>query len=541
MEYMTKYIFITGGVVSSLGKGITISSIAALLKAAGYSKLRMIKIDPYLNVDPGTMNPFEHGEVFVTEDGKETDLDLGHYERFTEIYTNKHSNITSGRLYLNVIMNERKGVYQGHTVQIVPHLTDEIKRFIRHDSDKYEFVLTEIGGTIGDIEAPAILEAVRQLKYELGSENALSVHVTLVPYLQAAKELKTKPTQHSVKELMGTGIIPDLLICRTHRKLKPYVIKKIAKSCNVTESAVIEAVDVKSIYEVPLRYAKQKILNTIFEKFALPPPPNTSEFLSPWINLNGLINSTTKTLNIGIVGKYVPYDDAYISLVEALKHAGWHKNIKVEIKWINSREPIDLSTLKTEVDGIVVPGGFGKGGIQNKVETLKYCRENKIPTLGICLGMQLMILEIARNQLKIVATTEELNGEGEQVVGYLDKWMDEEECLQIRSKEKTELGGTMRLGSYTTRITPSTLLHTLYKSDRTTERHRHRYEVKLTTETLSKTDLIVSGVSNDRIPEVVECKDHPFYIGCQYHPEYKSTPFTPRPLFMGLISAANKE
>lgn len=536
---MAKYLFVTGGVVSSLGKGITISSIAALLKAAGYTKIKLKKLDPYLNVDPGTMNPFEHGEVFVTKDGKETDLDLGNYERFTQIETDQHSNITSGQLFQTLLQKERQGEFLGKTVQIVPHLTNEIKQFITQDSDKYDFILIEIGGTIGDLEAAPILEAVRQLKYELPSTDSLSFHVTLIPYIRAAKELKTKPTQHSVKELMSIGIAPDFLICRTERKLKPHLISKIAKYCNVHPDSVIEAHDVKSIYEVPLKYAKQNLTSKILSKLNLPiNQPN----LTSWITLNNQIISTKTPATITIVGKYVPYDDAYISLVEAIKHAAWSLSIKPEIQWIDSRDESDITSQLEESTVVIVPGGFGRDGIQTKLNAITYCRENNKPILGICLGMQLMILEYAKNVMGLDATTEELTSDQQTqqtqtkttVVGFLDNWIDETDN-KVHREKTGDKGGTMRLGNYTTLLTPDTKTYSLYNAKTTVERHRHRYEVKLSPEILNRNGLTVSGSSKDDIPEIVEITDHPYFIGCQFHPEYRSTPFTPRPLFTGLL------
>jgi CTP synthase len=569
---MTKYIFITGGVVSSLGKGITTASIGALLKICGYNKIRFIKMDPYLNVDPGTMDPFEHGEVYVTQQGDETDLDLGHYERFTEIKTDGDSNITSGKLYMELLSKERKGNYLGSTVQIVPHLTDDIKSFIKKNNNKYDFVLCEVGGTVGDIEATPMIEAIRQFRMELPKEDTVSVHVTLVPMLKAAGELKTKPTQHSVKQLMEHGIIPDLIVCRTSYSLDTNLKSKIARYSNLTFDRIIEGIDMDTIYDVPLYYAKQNMIDIIlsltkYPAFDLKDLEIIQDRKNKWLNLKNNITVTDKQnthITVAIVGKYVSHADAYKSLVEALNHASWAIRKKINIKWLNARELDESDIIKGIMEStcVIIPGGFGKEGIQNKMVAIKYCRQNKIPILGICLGMQLMVVEYSQNVLEYSnaissewLTTKdkhdpEIMSQHVISVGFIEEWM----TASGMEKRNTDdnLGGTMRLGSFYTEILSNTSrLWKYYNNNKyyqntsddkyIEERHRHRYEVnKNYIDELSKAGLITSGISpKDGLPEVVEMEGHPYFIGCQFHPEFQSTPFTPRPLFIELLVSCN--
>ena len=554
---MTKYIFITGGVVSSLGKGITSASIGALLKIMGYQKLRMVKIDPYLNVDPGTMDPLQHGEVYTSKDGAEIDLDAGHYERFTEIETTQDSNITSGRLYQNLLAKERKGKYLGQTIQIVPHLTDDIKSFIAKNEEDYDFVLCEVGGTVGDIEATPIIEAIRQFKHERPDTDTVSVHVTLVPMLPMAHELKTKPTQHSVKQLMKYGIQPDFVVCRTSHELDADLKDKIGLFSNLKSDRIIEAIDMDSIYKIPLYYANQNLITNILKLCQLPQLEleNMTQILERrqrWLTLCQNIDLTKtspkKTIKLGIVGKYTSCIDAYKSLVESINHASWSLLTKVDIEWIDAKSlsPNEIIVQLKNMDCVIVPGGFGKEGISNKLVAINYCRVNKIPILGICLGMQLMVIEYLQNEIKLdnVVSSEWLTKEDKADtsikynigVGFIEEWMTEKGCVEKRTTEGN-LGGTMRLGNYTTQLDKSSKVYQLYdESEYITERHRHRYEVNRNLiDILNQHNLVVSGVSSDNLPEIVELKNHPYFVGCQFHPEFKSTPFNPRPLFLGLL------
>lgn len=564
---MTKYIFITGGVVSSLGKGITTASVGALLKICGYNKLRFLKLDPYLNVDPGTMDPFEHGEVYVTEDGQETDLDLGHYERFTEIPTNANSNITSGKLYLDLLTKERHGDYLGKTVQIVPHLTDDIKNFIEKDNQNYDFVLCEVGGTVGDIEANPMIEAIRQFRRERPGDT-ISIHVTLIPMIKVAGELKTKPTQHSVKQLMEHGIIPDIIVCRTSHSLSDNIREKIALYSNLTVERIIEGIDMDTIYKIPLYYAKQNMIDIILNltglpRFGLKDLSIIESRKNKWTNLCQNINNTNKQDNqliVAIIGKYIPYDDAYKSLVESINHASWALQKKVVINWVNARDLTkdEIIDQIDESDCVIIPGGFGKEGINNKISAIQYCRVNSVPILGICLGMQLMVIEFMQNVLsKDAVSTEWLSSEDRNNpeimnkydigVGFIEEWKTDTGELEKR-QDGCNLGGTMRLGSFQTVMKEDSLLWKTYMNNQyyehngtdniIYERHRHRYEVnKYIIPELESYGMIVSGISPDgNLPEVVEIPDHTYFIGCQYHPEFKSTPFTPRPLFLSLFN-----
>ena len=531
-----RYIFITGGVVSSLGKGLASASIAVLLQARGY-KVRLRKLDPYLNVDPGTMSPFQHGEVYVTEDGGETDLDLGHYERFTGVEAHKSDNVTTGQIYSKLLMKERRGDYLGGTVQVIPHVTDLIKEFIQSDTGGADFVLCEIGGTVGDIEGQPFLEAIRQIGYKLGHDRALYVHLTLVPYLAAAKELKTKPTQHSVKELRTIGLQPNILLCRSERAIPKSDRQKIALFCNVSEDAVFEARDAETIYEVPLSYHKQGVDEQILKHFDLPVAKEVP--LKNWQNVVGKIGKTTKVTNIAIVGKYTGLKDAYKSLIEAVYHAGIANDTQVEIDWIDAREG-DLKKLK-DVQGIIVPGGFGEEGVAGKMAAARFARENNVPYLGICFGMQMAVLEAARNLVGIKdASSTEFGPTPNPVVGLMTEWV--KEGSKEKRDAKGDLGGTMRLGSYPCVLKKGTLAHKVYGANTIKERHRHRYEVNTNyIPKLEKVGMLFSGMSPDgKLPEIVEIPNHPWFIGVQFHPEFKSTIFEPHPLFSGFIGAAKK-
>jgi CTP synthase len=533
-----KFIFVTGGVVSSLGKGLASASIGALLESRGLTVM-LKKLDPYINVDPGTMNPFQHGEVFVTEDGAETDLDLGHYERFTNAPISKKSNFTTGQIYDSVISKERRGEYLGGTVQVIPHITDEIKSKILDVDEQIDIVLVEIGGTVGDIESQPFLEAIRQLRNELGKENSLFVHLTLVPFIKTAGELKTKPTQHSVKELREIGIQPDILLCRTEEFLSSALKDKIALFCNVEKDAVITAKDVKNIYECPLMYNREglddKILGML-NVWARKPD------LSQWQNIVDIIAAPKKEVEIAMVGKYVKLTDSYKSLNEALAHGGIANSCKVNIRYVDS-EDLDKDLLRHfhGVDGILVPGGFGTRGIEGKINAVTYARENKIPYFGICLGMQVAVIEAARvlGKLKTAHSTE-FNEETECPVIYLmEEFIDRDEQVQKRDLG-TEKGGTMRLGAYPCRLKPGSLAHKAYNEDLIHERHRHRYEFNMRyRERLEGCGMEITGISPDeQLAEIIEMKDHPWFLGCQFHPEFKSKPFNPHPLFRDFIEAA---
>lgn len=535
---MTKYIFITGGVVSSIGKGLASASLAALLIARGY-KVRLKKLDPYLNIDPGTMSPTQHGEVFVTEDGAETDLDLGHYERFTGINAQKGDNITTGKIYSKLLKKERRGDYLGATVQVIPHVTNLIKSFIYSGNEEFDFVLCEIGGTVGDIEGLPFFETIRQIGYELGRNNVCYIHLTLVPYLPSAKELKTKPTQHSVKELSAIGIQPDILLCRCDREIPAEEKVKIALFCNLSQENVIESSDVKNIFEVPISLHNSGLDKQVLLKFNLPYQNEVN--LDIWHNIIKKIENSKKEIKIAIVGKYTKLSDAYKSLIEALDHACIEHEVKLHIKWVNARTLNEKNITEKLKDSyaILVPGGFGEEGIQGKICAIKYARENNIPFLGICLGMQLAVIEIARNLCNIPnAVSSEYSQEGVHVVGLMTEWTKDSETI-TRSSD-SDLGGTMRLGSYECNIKDNTILKQAYKQETIHERHRHRFEININYEPeLAKVNAIFSGVSpNGNLPEALELTNHRWFVGVQFHPELKSRPFAPHPLFLSFVKAA---
>jgi CTP synthase len=535
---MTKYIFITGGVVSSLGKGIAASSLAAILESRGLT-VTMTKLDPYINVDPGTMSPFQHGEVFVTEDGTETDLDLGHYERFLKTTMAKKNSFSTGQVYESVLRNERKGDYLGATVQVIPHITDEIKRRVYDSAQGVDVALIEVGGTVGDIESLPFLEAIRQMRFELGSERSLFIHLTLVPYIRSAGEIKTKPTQHSVKELRSIGIQPDILICRSERTIPESECRKIALFTNVEEKAVFTAVDADSIYKIPLLLHGQGLDDIVVNKLRLNVP--TAD-LSEWIAVVEALEHPVNETTIAIVGKYVDHSDAYKSLNEALIHAGIRTRTKVNIVYIDSEliEEEGVGRLKG-LDAILVPGGFGERGVEGKIATVKYARENKIPYLGICLGMQVAVIEFARDVagLEGAHSTEFLPKSPHPVIGLITEWMAEDGQLETRN-EASDLGGSMRLGGQQCRLQSDTLAYQLYQKDVITERHRHRYEFNSQyLERLEQAGMRFSGKSIDgRLVEVIEIQDHPWFLACQFHPEFTSTPRKGHPLFSGFVVAA---
>jgi len=540
---MNKYIFVTGGVLSSLGKGITSASIATLLQHSGF-KVTMVKIDPYINVDPGTMSPFEHGEVFVTEDGAETDLDIGNYERFLNKNLSKKNNFTTGQIYLSVIKKERRGDYLGKTVQIIPHITDEIKKRIKEVSNDADIVVVELGGTVGDIEGLPFLEAVRQLKHEVGKTNAMFVHVTLIPYIKAAGELKTKPTQHSVQELRRIGITPHMLVCRTEKPLPKTLKEKLADSCDIERDAVIEAVDAPTVYQVPLNFLNQDILTPIAKQLDL---GELHPDMTEWNFIVKKIISPQKSVKIAFVGKYLQLKESYKSLIEALIHSGAHLDMKVDIEWIDSENLEKYSDEKlrdvfNEVSGILVAGGFGERGVEGKLKAIKYARENKIPYLGICLGMQLAVIEFARNVLGLKdANSQEFDPDTKEPVVYLiDEFIDASGQKQIRT-HKSPLGGTMRLGGYECLIRPDTKLHEAYKTDKVTERHRHRYEVNSAYEQqLEKNGMIISGKSEEGLIEAVELKEHPWFVAVQFHPEFTNKLKSPNKVIMSFVENAYK-
>ncbi len=537
---MTKYIFITGGVVSSLGKGIISSSLASLLKLSKF-KVRIRKLDPYLNIDPGTMNPAQHGEVFVTDDGAETDMDLGHYERFTEIISRKSDNITTGKIYSEVLRKERKGDYLGSTVQVIPHVTDEIKKFIKKDLTKEDFVICEIGGTVGDIESLPFLEALRQLRYELGKNDTLFIHTTLVPYISAAHEFKTKPTQHSVKELLGLGIQPDILICRTEKAFGKDSKKKISTFCNLSYDSVIMLENVDTIYKVPLKLFDEGLLKKLYFHFNLKTNKKTN--LSLWKQFEAKFKSLKKEVNIAIVGKYTNLSESYKSLNEALFHSGIFNKIKVNISWIDSRHLLNKKNLDKflkDFHGILVPGGFGKDGSEGKINAIKFAKENSIPFLGICFGMQLAIIESVRNLKGFEnASSTEFGKTKLPIISMMHEW---EKNKKIHHQDLENLGGSMRLGSYQSLIRKNTLIYNIYKKTTIHERHRHRYEVNFNYLTfIKKSGVVLSGMSpNRKLVEIMERKDHPWFLGVQFHPELKSTPFSPHPIFNSFISATEK-
>lgn len=535
---MTKFIFITGGVVSSLGKGIAASSLAAILEARGL-KVTLTKLDPYINVDPGTMSPFQHGEVFVTEDGAETDLDLGHYERFLKTTLTRKNSFTTGQVYDSVLKRERRGEYLGATVQVIPHITDEIKSRVYQSAEGMDIGLIEIGGTVGDIESLPFLEAIRQMRAELGAERALFIHLTLVPYIRSAGEIKTKPTQHSVKELRSIGIQPDILVCRSEQTIPDSDRRKIALFTNVEEKAVISAIDADSIYRIPLLLHEQGLDDIVVNKLRLNAPPAD---LSEWQKVVNALSHPTAEVNIAIVGKYVDHSDAYKSLNEALIHAGISTLNKVKIIYIDSETIEDEGTAKlNNIDAILVPGGFGERGIEGKIATARYARENNIPYLGICLGMQVAVIEFARDVagLEGAHSTEFLPHSPHPVIGLITEWMDDKGQLEIRD-EQSDLGGSMRLGGQQCRLKPGTLAYQMYQKDVINERHRHRYEFNNQyLARLEQAGLRFSGKSIDgRLVEVIEIPDHPWFLACQFHPEFTSTPRRGHPLFSGFVRAA---
>jgi len=537
---MTRYIFVTGGVVSSLGKGIAAASLGALLEARGL-KVTLLKLDPYINVDPGTMSPFQHGEVYVTDDGAETDLDLGHYERFVRTTCTRDNSFTTGRVYADVIRKERRGDYLGGTVQVIPHITDEIKRRVRLGADGYDIALVEIGGTVGDIESLPFLEAIRQMGVELGRERALFMHLTLVPYIHAAGELKTKPTQHSVKELRSIGIQPDILICRSDREIPADERRKIALFTNVEQDAVISAVDADTIYRIPRLLYAQGLDEIVVRKMRLDVPPAD---LSEWDRVVDALTNPHHTVRIAMVGKYVELADAYKSLNEALTHAGIHTRTKVHIEYIDSeRLETGGTDLLDGMDAILVPGGFGERGVEGKIRAVRYARENKVPYLGICLGMQVAVIEFARHVagLEGADSTEFNRNAKHPVIGLITEWRTAEGGLEQRG-EDSDLGGTMRLGSQYCRLSEGTLARAVYGQEVISERHRHRYEFNNHYRAALETaGLVFSGMSADNsLVEMIELKDHPWFVACQFHPEFTSTPRDGHPLFKAFVEAALK-
>ncbi|SKC55736.1 CTP synthase [Ohtaekwangia koreensis] len=531
MSSTAKYIFVTGGVTSSLGKGIIAASLAQLLQARGF-KVTIQKFDPYINIDPGTLNPYEHGECYVTDDGAETDLDLGHYERFLNVRTSRANNITTGRIYNNVITKERKGEYLGKTVQVVPHITDEIKRniFLLGESGEYDFIITEIGGCVGDIESLPFIEAVRQVKYDLPPNNSLVIHLTLIPYLNAAKELKTKPTQHSVKELLEAGIQPDILVCRTEMPLPVEIRKKLALFCNVHINSVIEAMDAETIYDVPLLMRKEKLDERVLSKLKIQSKEEPN--LEQWKSFLGKLKNPVNEVQVGLVGKYVSLPDAYKSIAEAFVHAGTRNDCTVKVKWISSEDinKESVATVLRGLDGILVAPGFGERGLEGKIEAIKYVRENKIPFFGICLGMQCSVVEFSRNVLELEASSTELNPKTKNPV--ID--------MMEEQKKITMKGGTMRLGAYTCKLKKGSKAYAAYGESVIEERHRHRYEFNNKyLEQIEEAGLKATGINPDSgLVEVVELKDHPWFVGVQYHPELKSTVLNPHPLFVKFVEAS---
>lgn len=528
-----KYIFVTGGVTSSLGKGIVSASLGKLLQARGFS-VTIQKFDPYINIDPGTLNPYEHGECFVTDDGAETDLDLGHYERFLNIATSQANNITTGRIYHNVISKERQGAFLGKTVQVIPHITDEIKRncLLLGETGKYDIVITEIGGCVGDIESLPFLEAVRQLRWDLGPNDTLVIHLTLLPFLTAAKELKTKPTQHSVKQLSESGIQPDILVCRTEHPLPNDIRKKIALFCNVNVNSVIESIDAETIYDVPLLMKKEKLDERVLTKLKL--PHKTEPDIDSWKEFLGRLKNPTCEVNIGLIGKYVELPDAYKSIIESFIHSGAVNECKVKVRWIQS-EHLSKENVNQQLDGldgILVAPGFGERGVEGKIEAIRFARENKIPFFGICLGMQCAVVEFARNVLgfKDAASTEMNKDSTHPVIDLMES-----------QKNVTQKGGTMRLGAYPCELLKGSKVHHVYGKIRISERHRHRYEFNNKyLKHFEKAGMIPVGINPDsKLVEIIELKDHPFFIGAQFHPELKSTVLNPHPLFVSFVKAAN--
>jgi len=536
---MTKYIFITGGVASSLGKGLAAASLASLLQSRNL-KVHLKKLDPYLNIDPGTMSPYQHGEVFVTDDGAETDLDLGHYERFTGIPSRKNDNITSGKIFSNVLMKERRGDYLGATVQIIPHVTNEIKKFVLDNTKKDDVVLCEIGGTVGDIEGLPFLEAIRQLRNDLGKENTLFIHLTLVPYLESSREFKTKPTQHSVKEVLGLGIQPDILLCRCERTLPEESRRKIALFCNVNYNSVIPAENVNNIYKVPRNLHKYGLDKEVCNFFNL---KTKKPDLKKWELIEKRISSPEGEVTIGLVGKYNTLEDSYKSLVEALIHGSISNNVKLNIEWLDSEifeKKIKIDTLN-RINGILIPGGFGIRGIQGKINAANYARLNNVPYFGICLGMQIAVIEVARNLLGLKkADSTEFTKTKDPVIGIMTEWVKKNKT--VKTSANGNMGGTMRLGAYECLLKKKSKIFDIYKRSKISERHRHRYEVNPNyLKKLEKCGLKFSGISPDgSLPEILELENHPWFIGVQFHPELKSKPFDPHPLFVSFIKAAVK-
>ena len=540
---MARYIFITGGVVSSLGKGIAAAALGALLQARGY-KVRLRKLDPYLNVDPGTMSPYQHGEVFVTDDGAETDLDLGHYERFTGVSATKGDNITTGQIYKTILEKERRGDYLGATVQVIPHVTNEIKQFVRSDAGDADFVLVEIGGTVGDIEGLPFFEAIRQLGNDLPRNHAVYVHLTLLPFIKTAGEMKTKPTQHSVKELRSIGIQPDILLCRCEQPIPPEERRKIGLFCNVRETAVIQAMDSSNIYGVPLDYHEQGLDQEVLDAFGITDAPAPD--LSRWNQISDRVTNPDGEVTIAVVGKYTVLKDAYKSLIEALAHGGVANNVKVNLDWVESEtfEGEDgAAAVRLEgVHGILVPGGFGERGAEGKIRAVQFARERAVPYFGICFGMQMAVIEAARNVAGIKnASSTEFGETPDAVVGLMTEWTkgNERETRQAGD----DLGGTMRLGAYDAVLEPGSRVHDIYGGPEISERHRHRYEVNIGyRKAIEGAGLKFSGLSPDGVlPEIVEREDHPWFVGVQFHPELKSRPFAPHPLFRSFIAAAKEQ
>jgi CTP synthase len=540
---MARYIFITGGVVSSLGKGLASAALGALLQARGFS-VRLRKLDPYLNVDPGTMSPFEHGEVFVTDDGAETDLDLGHYERFTGVHARNTDSVSSGRIYSTVLEKERRGDYLGKTIQVVPHVTNEIKDFLHIGDDEVDFMLCEIGGTVGDIEGLPFFEAIRQFSHDTPRGQCIFMHLTLLPYLAASGELKTKPTQHSVKELQSIGIAPDVLVCRSEHPIPDRELEKIALFCNVRKNCVVPAYDLKSIYEAPLAYHEQGLDQAVLDAFGISPAPMPK--LDVWHDVYDRIHNPEGNVKIAIVGKYTQLEDAYKSIAEALTHGGMANRVKVKIEWVDA-EVFDKGDAAPYLEGyhaILVPGGFGERGTEGKIKAAQYARENNVPYLGICLGMQMAVVEAARNVAGMKdAGSEEFDHEAgkkrfEPVVYHLKEWVQGNHAVTRTAGD--DKGGTMRLGAYDATLTEGSKVAEIYGTTAIEERHRHRYEVDTKyREKLEKCGLTFSGMSPDgKLPEIVEWKDHPWFIGVQFHPELKSKPFEPHPLFEGFVKAA---
>ncbi len=537
---MTRYVFITGGVVSSLGKGIAAAALGALLQSRGY-KIRLRKLDPYLNVDPGTMSPYQHGEVFVTDDGAETDLDLGHYERFSGVSATRADNVTAGRIYQDIIQKERRGGYLGATIQVIPHVTNAIKEFILSDAGDADFVLCEIGGTVGDIEGLPFFEAIRQLGQELERDQAIYIHLTLMPYISTAGEMKTKPTQHSVKELRSIGIQPNILLCRCDREIPEEERRKLALFCNVRPSSVIEAQDSTHIYEVPLDYHKNGFDKEVLACFGIKDAPEPD--LSRWQEVSRRLNNPDGEVNIAIVGKYTAMKDSYKSLIEALHHGGLANGVKVNLNWIDARafdgDDDSIVSELSEVNAILVPGAFGDSGAEGKIKAIKFAREHKIPYFGICFGMQMACVEAARNLAKLEdASSTEFGPCKNEIVGIMTEWVKGNEKVERGNDD--DMGGTMRLGSYDAVLKDGTRAKEIYGNTHIQERHRHRYEVNISyKEQLEACGLKFSGLSPDgRLPEIVEYEDHPWFVAVQFHPELKSRPFEPHPLFKDFVRAA---